>query len=67
MPKVGVVLGVANINPGFIAIVTCILHREAKVRQISRLNTLHAAHSKNTNVRSGNFWGKRQTTDDRLL
>ena len=33
LPKVGVIIGVANINAGFVAIVASIQHQEAKIRQ----------------------------------
>ena len=47
LPKVGVIIGVANINAGFVAIVASIQHQEAKTRQFFTtidVKTLLAAH-----------------------
>ena len=33
LPKVGVIIGVANLNARFVAIVASIQHKEAKIRQ----------------------------------
>ena len=40
LPKVGLIIGVANINAGFVAIVATIQYQEAKIRRFFMTNNV---------------------------
>ena len=68
LPKVGVIIGVANINTGFVAIMASIQHQEAKIRQfimIIDVKTLLTARRNAQSSRFGNFGVNNNNDDDR--